>query len=69
MGVSELAPATRVDVCMDGLPLFEAAVFLDALTTETTIVVPRERRNEPVFLELQHVPFEEVLNQLGLTLQ
>lgn len=68
-GGVKLAPATRVDVCMDGLTLFEAAVFLDALATETTIVVPRERRNEPVFLDLQQVPFEEVLKQLGLTPQ
>ena len=57
-----------VDMSMDSLPLFEAASFLDALATEK-ILVPEGRRNEPVSLDLQHTPFDEVVYQLGLKIQ
>ena len=44
-GGFKLEATTLVDVSLDGLSLFEAAHFLEALAPES-IVVPMARRNE-----------------------
>jgi hypothetical protein len=61
-----LEAATTVDVSVLDLPLFEAARFLNEVHTES-IVVPIEKMNAQVSLNLKGKPFIDVLNHLGLT--
>jgi hypothetical protein len=62
----KLEPATPVDVSISELTFFEAAKFLNEVHTER-IVVPINKMNEQVSLNLTSKPFVDVLNQLGLT--
>lgn len=62
----KLEPATTVDVSIFELPFFEAARFLNEVNSES-IVVPIDKMNEQVSLDLKSKPFADVLNHLGLT--
>ena len=57
---------TLVDVSVSDLPLSEAAGFLSAFQRER-ILVPADRMNERISLDLKRRPFGNVLNELGLT--
>jgi hypothetical protein len=61
-----LTQGTLVDVSINGLPIFEAATFLNALHTEH-ILMPLARMSEPISLNLKRRPFSEVLHHLSLT--
>ena len=61
-----LEQSTPVDVSISDLPLFEVARFLNGVHTES-IVVPIDRMNEQVSINLERKPFGDVLNQLGFT--
>ena len=60
--------ATPVDVSLNDLPLSEVAVFLSAFRRER-LLVPSDRMNERITLDLKRTRFGDALKGLGLVTQ